>query len=46
LALLCHQVNVYEQKIKNPPPWFDIWEIDMDDPNAKVEQGEKVSSEP
>jgi len=45
-ALICHQVNVYEQKIKNPPPGFDNWEIDMNDYKAKVEQGEKVRREP
>jgi len=46
LALLCHQVNVYEQKIKNPPPGCDKWEIDMDDYKLKVERGEKAGREP
>jgi len=46
LALICHQVNVYEQKIKNPPPGIDKWEINMNDYKAKVEQGEKVGREP
>jgi len=46
LALICHEVNVYEQKIKTPPPVFDKWEIDMNDYNVKVELGEKVEREP
>ena len=46
LALICCQVNVYEQKIKNPPAGFDKWEIDMNDYKAKVERGEKVGREP
>jgi hypothetical protein len=37
LALLYHQVNVYEQKIKNPPSGFNKWEIDINDYKAKVE---------
>ena len=46
LALICHQVNVYEEKIKNPPPGFDEWEIDINDYNAKVERGMIVGREP
>jgi len=45
LALICHQVNVYEQNMENPPPGFDKWEIDMNDYKAKVERGEKVGRE-
>jgi len=33
-------------KNKNPPPRFDKWEINMNNPNAEVEQGEKVWREP
>ena len=39
LALICHQVNAYEPKIKNPPPGFDKWEIDMNDHKEKFEPG-------
>jgi len=46
LGLICHQVNAYEQKIKNQPPGFDKWEINMNYHNAKVELGEKVGREP
>jgi len=46
IALICHQVNVYEHKIKNPHPGFDKWEIDMNDCEAKVERGEKIGREP
>jgi hypothetical protein len=46
LALICHQVNVYEQKTRNPPPGIDKWEIDMNDYEAKVEQGKMVHPDP
>jgi hypothetical protein len=34
------------KKIKNPPPVFNKWEIDMNDHNRKGELGEKVGREP
>jgi len=46
LALICHQVIVYEQNIKNPPPEFHKWENYMNDHKAKVEWGETVGREP
>jgi hypothetical protein len=46
LALICHQVNVYKEKIENPPPGFDKWEIDMTDYKAKIDRGEMVGREP
>jgi hypothetical protein len=39
LALIYHQVNVYKQKNKNPPPGFAKWEIDMNNYKAMVEKG-------
>jgi len=46
LALICDQVNVYNQKIKNPPPGFDKWEIDMNNHKPKVEWDKKVTRKP
>jgi len=46
LALICHDDNVYEQKIQNAPSGFDKWEIDMNKYNKNVERGEKVGREP
>jgi hypothetical protein len=46
LAFICHQVNVYEQKFKNPPHRFDKWEIKVNEYKANVEQGKKVGREP
>jgi len=46
LDLICHQVNVCEQKIKNPPPGFDKWEIDLNDYNVNVEDSKKCRREP
>jgi hypothetical protein len=45
LALICHQLNVYEQKIKNLPSGFDKWEMDMNNDKAKVEWGKKLGRE-
>jgi hypothetical protein len=45
-ALICRKVNVVEQKIKNPHPGFDKWEIDMNNYKVKVEWGEKVRRDP
>jgi hypothetical protein len=46
LASICHQVNVYEQKIKNQHPGFNNWEIDMNDYAVKVERGKMVGRDP
>jgi len=46
LALICHQFDVYEQKIKDPPSGFDKWEMDMNDYKVKVERSEMVGMEP
>jgi len=46
LASICHQVNVHKQKMKNPPPGFDKWEIIMNNYKEKVEQVKKFRREP
>lgn len=46
VALLSHQVNVYDQKMKNPPQALDKWKIVMNDNRVKGEQGQNVKREP
>jgi len=46
LALICHQVNVHKQEIKNAPHGYDRWEIDITDLNPKDERGGMVGNEP
>jgi len=46
LAVICQQVNVYEQRIDNPPPGFETCEIDLNDIKAKVEDDVKVVRQP
>jgi len=36
-AVICHQVNVYEQKINNSPPEFHKVEININNYKLKVE---------
>jgi hypothetical protein len=45
-AIVCHQVSIYEQNIRNPPPGFDKGDIEMLNYTSRVERGEKVGRKP
>ncbi|KAF8535099.1 hypothetical protein BDD12DRAFT_808836 [Trichophaea hybrida] len=46
LALICHQVNKYEQLLKQLPPGLEQWQIKIDDIKVQEEKGQKVEKTP
>ncbi|KAF8542393.1 hypothetical protein BDD12DRAFT_802946 [Trichophaea hybrida] len=46
LALICHQVNMYEQLLKQQPSGLEQWQIKLDDIKARDEKCQKVKKAP
>ncbi|KAF8540299.1 hypothetical protein BDD12DRAFT_880767 [Trichophaea hybrida] len=42
LALICHQVNKYEQLRKQPPPGLELWQLKIDNIKVQEEKGQNV----